>query len=275
MRHLALFAIPLVLAAGAARAQQVPNAPIGTTAESSANQPGQPPAMTPRQVAVMRAEILMARKDYAEAVGAYTTLLRDDPKNATMLNQLGIAYQQLHEDDQAAHFYKKAIRTDKKYSSALNNLGTLEYGNNHYGKAIKYYKRALDTGENLSAVYSNLGYAYCAIKEFPLALESFRKAIALDPNVFESKSGAGTVLQQRSTPDPGALNFLLAKSYARMGEVERTARYLKIARDDGYKNLLSAEKDPDFARVIKDPRVQEVLRVRPPFADQPDKPVSN
>ena len=48
-----------------------------------------------------------------------------------------------------------------------------------------------------------------------------------------------------------------------------------MARDEGYKNILSAQSDPDFASVIKDPRVQEVLRVRPPYAEEPAKPVQN
>ena len=55
----------------------------------------------------------------------------------------------------------------------------------------------------------------------------------------------------------------------------RAARYLKLARDEGYKEFRAAEKDPDFATVIKDPRVQEVLQVQPAYASEPQKPVTN
>ena len=86
---------------------------------------------------------------------------------------------------------------------------------------------------------------------------------------------AARFIQQRTAPDPATLFFLMAKSYAKIGDAEHAAHYLKLARDDGYKDFKSATKDPDFARVIKDPRVQEVLNVTPSYLAQPDKQVSN
>jgi hypothetical protein len=83
------------------------------------------------------------------------------------------------------------------------------------------------------------------------------------------------VIQQRTSDDPGMLDFLLAKSYAVAGDAERCAHYLVMARDEGYKEFRAAEKDPDFVKVIKDPRVQEVLQVEPAYASQPQKPVTN
>jgi len=76
-------------------------------------------------------------------------------------------------------------------------------------------------------VYGNLGYAYCGIKEYLKAMAVFSQALALDPDVFEHKGNSGSVLQQRSAPDPGSLHFILAKSYAKIGDAERAARYLK------------------------------------------------
>jgi tetratricopeptide (TPR) repeat protein len=275
MRQFALFAISFLLAAGSVQAQQVPQAPIGTTAADTSAEPANVAAMTPRQVAEMRAEIMMARKQYAEAAKAYQALLVDDPHNATMLNSVGMAYQVLGDGDRAQHYYKLAVRADKTSSYALNNLGTLEYAEQRYGRAIKYYRKAIAKGNALAGVYTNLAYAYCGIKEYAKAMETFSKALALDPDVFEHKGVGGSVLQQRSAPDPGSLHFVLAKSFAKMGDAERAARYLKMARDEGYKEFRVAEKDPDFATVIRDPRLQEVLKARPPYAAVPQIPATN
>lgn len=276
MKRLVLLSILSILAAGTSRAQQAPNAPIGTTTQGNpaAQAPTTPP-MTPREVALMRADILMARKEYGEAAKAYQDLLKDDPKNAALLNKIGMAYQLNGDADQAERFYKKAMRADKTSWNAINNLGTVEYGRERYGKAIKYYKKAIAGGDNLATVYSNLGYAYCGIKAYPRAMEAFSKALALDPEVFERRGSAGSIVQQRTATDPATLHFLVAKSYAKTGDAERTARFLKMARDEGYKSILSAQTDPDFAKVIKDSRVQEVLRVRPPYAEPPAKPAPN
>jgi tetratricopeptide (TPR) repeat protein len=231
--------------------------------------------MTPRQVAEMRADILMARKEYDLAVVAYQQILKTEPKNAVLLNKVGIAYEDLGNSDQAEHFYRKAMAADKHFPIPVNNFGTLEYARQHYGKAIKLYLKAASLHMDAGPIYSNLAYAYYANKEYPKAMDSFAKALAADPTIFDRKDGVGgSVLQQRTAPDPATLFFLMAKSFAKIGDAEHAAHYLKLARDDGYKDFKSAAKDPEFARVIKDPRVQEVLKVTPSYLAQPDKPVS-
>ncbi|HTU34022.1 MAG TPA: hypothetical protein VMF66_09495, partial [Candidatus Acidoferrum sp.] len=64
-----------------------------------------------------------------------------------------------------------------------------------------------------------------------------------------------------------------AKSYAMAGDAEHAAHFLKLSRDDGYKEFASAAKDPAFAKVIKDPRVQQVLIVAPVYATDRHKTV--
>lgn len=278
MKPLALFAIAVAFfAVGFSRsshAQQDTSDNLQPAADRSQLQ-NQTPPMSPRQVAEMRAAILMARKEFSDAAIAYQHLLETDPRNADFLNRTGMAYQELGQDDLAEHFYKKAMRADKKFSEAINNLGTVEYSRKRYGKAIKYYKKAIDASPQTAAVYSNLGYAYCAIKKYPAAMEVFGKAVALDPMIFEHRGSSGSVLQQRTAADSGELYFTIAKSYAKLGDAERVARYLKLARDGGYKNLLRVEKDPAFEKVIKDPRVQEALRVRSAYAASPVKQDAN
>jgi tetratricopeptide (TPR) repeat protein len=271
MKRLALFVILLILAVTPARAQEVSNPRSDTPIINPAQQEA-PSPLTDRERDEMRARILMARKEYAEAVKAYEELLKHDPKNAPMLNQLGIAFQELGDLRHAEHSYKKAVHADKTYVSAINNLGALEYSKKHYGKAIKYYRKAIALRDGDRAViYSNLGYAYFGKREYHEALTAFSRALALDPDVFARKSGAGAIVQQRSSPDPGLLYFLVAKSYAKAGDAEQAAHYLKVARDDGYKDFMSAKTDPDFARVIKDRRVQEVFDIHPAFSNDEKK----
>jgi tetratricopeptide (TPR) repeat protein len=261
-----------ILVAGSLNAQQNPSPSPNSSAAAS---PQAAHKMTPQEVALTRGDIQMARKEYAQAVAEYRIALQGNAKDALLLNKMGIAYQQLGDLPNAERSYKKAMKADKKFSSAVNNLGTLEYQRQRYGKAIKYYKDALKRDEQTAAVYSNLGYAYYGNKQYPEAMGAFGKALALDPEVFTKKGGVGAVLQQRTAPDPGMFNFLLAKFYAKAGDAEHAAHYLKLSRDYGYKEFRSAEKDPEFASVINDPRVQEVLQVTPSYLVPDQKPVSN
>lgn len=272
MNRFAHFAILLTLLIPiTGRAQQnPPTAPDDSAAPVSTTR-----TLNPEEIALIRGDIQMARKDYDQAVADYRLALQKTPKDAIPLNKMGIAYQQLGDLNQAERSYKKAMKADKKFSSAINNLGTLEYQRKRYGRSIRYYKEALKRDMQTATVYSNLGYAYYGNKQYPEAMDAFGKALAIDPDVFSKKGGVGAILQQRTAPDPGLFNFLLAKFYAKTGDAEHAAHYLKISRDFGYKDFRSVEKDPEFSSVIKDPRVQEVLQITPSYLDQAQKPVPN
>ena len=282
MKHLAFFAMfPLLVAVGASRGQQPSSEPpsAATTASSiSDNTPlgdTKPTVRTPREIEEMHAQISMARKDYLQAAVLYQRILQNDPKNAGILNQVGIAYLQLGDWEHAERFFKKAIRANNRFYNAVNNLGAVEYEKKHYAKAVKYYLQTIKLGSNTAPVYSNLGYAYCGMRQYPQAMDAFGKALAIDPNIFQTKGNGGEILQQRTAEDPAALYFTIAKSYAKVGDAEHTAHFLRLARDDGYKKFRLAETDPAFARVIKDPRVQQVFRSQPAYATETDKPASN
>src|SRR2546430_1776582 len=111
---------------------------------------------------------------------------------------------------------------------------------------------------------------YMARKEYQEAISSFRQALALDPQLFEHNSSRnGSILQDRSVGDRGRFYFLLAKSFAGTGNLERCLIYLRKAKDEGYKELSAVKSDPSFAAVLKDPSVQEGIAPRPPSSPQP------
>jgi len=221
--------------------------------------------MTPRQIAEMRADILVARKEYAMAAEAYERILASDPKNAVLLNKIGMAYQQIGDVGKAEHYYKRSWKFDKHFSSAMNNLGTVEYGRRRYKRAIKDYRRALTVGTDRATIYSNMGFAYCGRKEYLSATTAFSKALAIDPTIFDHRSEFGSMFLERSAPDQATIYFMMARSYAKQGDVQQTAHYLKLARDDGYRYMHTAETDPAFKKVIGERLVQDVVHTPAPF----------
>ena len=250
----------------ASRAQQ--NAP-GQVRQVSTPQPASvQPDMTPLQLGELRADILMARKMYPEAISTYQHLVREEPKDAVVLNKLGVAYEVWGNNGLAERYFKKAIKADKTYASAYNNVGTIEYAKHHFGKAIDWYEKTLKLRADMPAVYSNLGYAYFDEKKYPDAMSCFQKAIQIDPMIFQEKGANGSVVQQRGITDPGLFYFFVARTYAQLGNAERTAHYLTMARDDGYQKFVSAKTDPAFAKVIKDPQVVAVFAPVPELADK-------
>ncbi len=243
---------------------QKPDTPPQATANPAATQPH---TRTPRENEELRADVLMARKQYAEAISVYQKLLQQEPRHAILLNKVGIAYHQLQKLDEAKRYYQRAVKADRTYASAVNNIGTIHYQRKNYRKAIQFYKKALELGPDVAAIHSNLGYACFERKQYDLALESFHRAIELDPAVFERSQHAGSLLQDRSVSERGLFYFLVAKTFAKLGNAEHCALYLRKARDEGYKGMAAAQTDPAFAGVLKDPSVQDVLQKTSPPGD--------
>ncbi|MFZ0736619.1 MAG: tetratricopeptide repeat protein [Candidatus Acidiferrales bacterium] len=278
MNRLAVIALPVALIVASPILSQARQS-SSTSSDAAGrvvqtNAPDTAP-MTGRQTQEMRADILMARKMYGDAIHVYEALLASTPSDAELLNKIGVAYQQEGNETLAGRYYKRAMKADKTYASAINNYGTVEYEKKHYGRAVRIYREAiaLHPTSDLATVYSNLGYAYFGAKQYSRAMDSFDTAIALDPQIFNRHGGYGSTVQQRYTTEPGLFYFLVAKTYARQGDVLRCAHYLRMSRDDGYKDFLLAQTDPEFSKVIKDPRIQEVLVVQPSYAGDTKKPL--
>ena len=224
------------------------------------------PELTEEQLA----DLYMARKDYREAAQVYKRLTDQNPQNPVYLNKLGIALHQQAALGQALKYYERASKADPSYADAQNNIGTIWYQRKKYGKAIKAYHKAISIRGDVAVLHSNLAYAYFADKKYENAIVSFRQALALDPQLFEHNgSRTGSLLQDRSVEDRGRFYFLLAKSFAEAGNLERCLIYLRKAKDEGYKELSAVRTDPSFAAVVKDPAIQEVLAPKPPDGTQP------
>ena len=218
------------------------------------------PALTTEQLA----DLYMVRKDYRDAAETYKRLTDENPRNAVYLNKLGIALHQQEALKLALKYYERATKVDPTYADAQNNIGTVWYQRKKYGKAIKSYQKAINIRKDMAVLYSNLAYAYFGDKKYEQSLASFHQALTLDPQFFEHNgSRNGSVLQDRSVTDRGRFYYMLAKSFAQAGNIERCIVYLRKAKDEGFKELNSVKTDPDFASMLKNPEIQEILAPKP------------
>jgi Flp pilus assembly protein TadD len=230
-----------------------------------------PPAADPSVITVrpqltdeQMGDLHMVRKEYREAAQIFKRLSDAEPRNPIYLNKLGISLHQQAALSMAIKCYERAVKVDPTYADAENNIGTIWYQRKRYGKAIRAYQRAIHIRKDMPVLYSNLAYAYFEDKKYEQSLESFRQALTLDPKFFEqSGSRAGSVLQDRSVDDRGRFYFLLAKSFAEAGNLERCIIYLRKAKDEGYTALAAAKADPVFATYLNVPEVQDALAPKP------------
>ena len=215
-------------------------------------------------------DLYMARKQYREAMEQYRALSEQDPHNAVYLNKLGIALHQQTALGLALKYYQRAVKVNPQYADAENNIGTIWYQRKKYNKAIRAYQKAIKMSDDMPVLYSNLGYAYFSQGKYDASIAAFRTALAKDPQFFErGSSRTGSILQDRSVSDRGRFYFLLAKSFAQAGNLERAILYLRKAKEEGYTQINDVKKDPAFAAVLKDPMVIDLLAPKPVESAQP------
>jgi len=246
--------LALVFAAGAGCASAMAQA--GGALVDQTKPPASPArTLTPES----RGDILMARKEYREAI---ETFQEEPKKTAVIYNKIGIAYHQLQQLDHAKKNYEQALKLKHDYSEALNNIGTVYYAQKRYSRAISYYKRALRLNESAS-IYSNLGTAYFARKQYPEMSDAYQRAYNLDPEVFERKSAYGTLLQDRNVEERAKFHYYLAKMYAKAGRNELALQYVRKALEEGFKDKQKLNEDPEFEVLRDTPEFKELLTMEP------------
>jgi tetratricopeptide (TPR) repeat protein len=220
-----------------------------------------PPDQRPKLSEEDLARLYLIRKQYREAQDLFHKLTVEQPKNAVYWNELGITFHNQSELELALKCYQKSAKLDSRYPDAHNNAGTVFYEQKKYGKAIRAYKKAIALREDSATFYLNMGYAYFGEKNYPESIASFRKALQIDPDTFDAaRSRTGTLIQDRSVSTERArFYFLLAKSFAESGDVDRSIIYLRKARDEGYQDMQAVKTDPAFAAVMQKPEAQELV----------------
>jgi tetratricopeptide (TPR) repeat protein len=251
-------AVVLLLSAAVRASPAVPPIPTGQLTNSPLPQATEPARKTlPRDElpAEMRADILMARGEYAAAIIAYQ---QTNLHSATVMNSIGMAYHHLYALDEARKAYQAALVINPRFAPASNNLAAVYYGQRNFREAEHYYKRALKHTSESAVIYCNLGTAYFAQAKYKQGMKAYRKAFSIDQQVFAPKESAlveaGASREQRV-----AMNYFVAATYARVGQQDQALIYLRKAFDEGFSDRKRLMEDKEFASLRTTPQFQQLL----------------
>jgi len=205
-----------------------------------------------------RADSLLARKFFEDAVLTYQKVLAITPNDHVVHNKLGIAFHQLQNLNLAKKQYEKAKKLNPKYHEAWNNLGTVNYSLKKYKRAVKDYKKALEIRPESATTHHNLGAAYFSLKKYEEGFQAYQEAYRLDPNILDRISSRGTIIRTAEV-NFGIQNFYLAKLFVTNGQPEKALAYLLKALETGFNDYEKITKDPDFKVLAQDERLSRVI----------------
>ncbi|HLH08449.1 MAG TPA: tetratricopeptide repeat protein [Terriglobales bacterium] len=233
--------------------------PVGAAAQT-ARQPAasaSPEVMTAAEMEA-QGDNLRKQKEFPQAIQYYRAALRKQPKSAVLYNKMGMAELQTGNRKAAQNNFERASRLDPSFAEPINNLGAIFFVQKKYDKSIRYFKKALALNETKPTFHVNLGAAWFAQEQYDRASTEFARAVELDPLIFSVSSRSG-VLGQVSPEERARYDFVLAKMFAKRGDIDQCLHYLKKAKEEGYNNMGSVYKDESFAKVWQDTRLAEVV----------------
>jgi tetratricopeptide (TPR) repeat protein len=205
--------------------------------------------------AEMKADILMARGEYAAAIVAYQ---EGNLKSAIVWNNIGMAYHHMFALDEARKAYQTALAINPRFAPASNNLAAVYYGQHDFRDAEHFYKRALKHTQESAVIFCNLGTAYFAQGKYKQGMKAYRKAFEIDESVFAPDRAAmieaGSSREQRI-----AMNYFVAATYARAGKQDKALIYLRKAMDEGFRDRKRLIEDKDFATLRTTPEFQHLM----------------
>jgi len=201
---------------------------------------------------------------WRDPLAFYQRTLSYDPDSAWVLNNLGNAYNDAGDKEEAIELYNKAIENDPAHIEAYNNLADLYYELDRKEEAVELYKKAIEIEPDDVEAYNNLGSAYYSMGKAEEAIELYKKAIEIAPDNAEAYNNLGAtyydmgklkeaieLYKKAIEKNPyyvGAYSNLGVIYYGRGNKEEAIALYRKAIKIDpkiveAYNNLANAYND--------------------------------
>jgi tetratricopeptide (TPR) repeat protein len=131
---------------------------------------------------------------YLQTIFLLKQVIKLDPKNPTVLTNLGAAEDEASNFTGALYYFKKALVIDPHNLATLTDQGAaIDELGNHTG-AIEYDDKALAIDPHDVYALYNKGYSLDELGNHIGAIESYDKALAIDPHNFNALANKGVAL---------------------------------------------------------------------------------
>jgi tetratricopeptide (TPR) repeat protein len=218
-----------------------------------------PEKLQAARLAEQKGDLARIHANYDLAVAYYQDALHNDRHNALLFNKLGIAELQLNQKGLARRSFQQALKFDPQSDSAISNLGAISLIEKRYKVAVNYFKQALALNESSATTHVDLAEAWVGLGEIDRAMTEYALALELDADVLSDAPG-GSQIQLTTPAQRARINFLIAKSYMKRGNIDGALDYLNRAKELHYPDLVKVYTDQDFAPLWQDPRLAKIVK---------------
>ncbi|MBD3167803.1 tetratricopeptide repeat protein [bacterium] len=150
-------------------------------------------------------------------VDRYTQMIKaGQDENYAIWYNLGVAYTNLEEWDNALEAYEKAVDLEPQMAQAWVNMAAVKYRTGHLAEAEELNRKALEITPDFMHARSNLGMVLLLLGKYDESIEEMNKVLEQEPK------------------HPVAL-AALTQAYNAKGDTEKGAEFKKKAEEAGIK----------------------------------------
>ena len=120
-------------------------------------------------------------KHATEEVVGYETMIRGEPSNIALRNDVAVLYAELNQPERAVPHLQHVVQQQPESAAAHYNLGTTLSSIGKLSEAMEQYQQALRLQPDYALAHNNLGHALLAAGQADEAQHHFREAVRLDP----------------------------------------------------------------------------------------------
>ena len=191
-------------------------------------------------------------KMLAEDVIGYETMIRADPTDGDLHDDVALLYLQLGRAEEAVAHFMASVTLKPLSAAAHFNLGTAQTRAGRLEEATAEYRQALRIKPDYAAAHNNLGSVLSSQGRLDEAIQQYREALADDPGYLAAHNNLGSALVSRGDPGEALPHFLEA---LRVSPEYRDAHYnighayvLRGARATAIEHFRQVVRlDPDWA----------------------------
>ena len=174
--------------------------------------------------------------DYETAKEIFSNLLKTDPENSEINNQLGIIYGMQKDFDTAVRFLRTAINIDPNNSIYHKNLGLVLANQHRFSRAIREFKRALELNPDDHSLSYCIAQAYRENGDHQEYEKILTEILISDPKNIKANNDMGIISLVRKDYEAALAYFTavtdvvgapsesynhLGTTYSLLGEVEK------------------------------------------------------
>ena len=135
-------------------------------------------------------------KNFNAAINFYNIVLKINPNHIVTLNNLGILFRALGENQKAKSCFEKIIEINPNHVDALNSLGVIFRIFDENQKAKSCFERAIEINPNYENSYNNLGNIFKELNENEKAVNCYKKLIKINPKSTIGFNNLGIIFQE-------------------------------------------------------------------------------